>query len=47
MGTRDGGRDVTCSLKDLRIQRSVSKDWLTLFYLDLGSMWRKVLSRKT
>lgn len=28
-GTGDGGRDVTCSLKDLRIQLSVRKDWLT------------------
>ncbi|MFM2058914.1 MAG: hypothetical protein RLY71_3299 [Pseudomonadota bacterium] len=27
-GTGDGGRDVTCSLKDLRIQLSVRKDWL-------------------
>lgn len=26
-GTGDGGRDVTCSLKDLRIQLSVRKDW--------------------
>lgn len=28
-GTGDGGRDVTCSLKDLRIQLSVRKDWQT------------------
>jgi hypothetical protein len=28
-GTGDGGRDVTCSLNDLRIQLSVRKDWLT------------------
>lgn len=28
-GTGDGGRDVTCSLKDLRIQLSIRKDWLT------------------
>lgn len=28
-GTGDGGRDVTCSLKDLRIQLSVRKDWST------------------
>ena len=28
-GKGDGGRDVTCSLKDLRIQLSVRKDWLT------------------
>lgn len=28
-GTGDGGRDVTCSLKDMRIQLSVRKDWLT------------------
>lgn len=28
-GTGDGGRDVICSLKDLRIQLSVRKDWLT------------------
>ena len=28
-GTGDGGRDVTCSLKDLRIQLSVRKDWAT------------------
>lgn len=27
-GTGDGGRDVTCSLSDLRIQLSVRKDWL-------------------
>lgn len=27
-GTGDGGRDVTCSLKDLRIQLSVRRDWL-------------------
>lgn len=26
-GTGDGGRDVTCSRKDLRIQLSVRKDW--------------------
>lgn len=26
-GTGDGGRDVTCSLKDLRIQLSVRRDW--------------------
>lgn len=26
-GTGDGGRDVTCSIKDLRIQLSVRKDW--------------------
>ncbi len=28
-GTGDGGRDVICSLEDLRIQLSVRKDWLT------------------
>jgi hypothetical protein len=28
-GTGDGGRDVTCSLNDLRIQLSVRRDWLT------------------
>lgn len=27
-GPGDGGRDVTCALKDLRIQLSVRKDWL-------------------
>ena len=26
-GTGDGGRDVICSRKDLRIQLSVRKDW--------------------
>lgn len=27
-GTGDGGRDVTCSIPDLRIQLSVRKDWI-------------------